>query len=152
MKPRGHYKPRKAPSKPTTIGQRIRSLRLHHGFTQAQVAKSLFTDQTTISAWERGKAEPSGAALAALCALFEVSRDYLESGKGLGKVTANSSSAANVAGGIQLYLDPLKIKGHAGGLVDMLSGQVQFATIQEMRDAMEDAVSTKKLVWVVRQK
>lgn len=150
MKTRGHYKPRKAPSKPTTIGQRLRSLRLHHGYTQAQVAKRLFTDQTTVSAWERGKAEPSGAALAALCTLFEVSRSALETGRGLDKAYPMPLMGTKAAERFRPVFDPLELDGKAGALVDIATGQVRPATLAELKKALDAAAKAMQPVWVVR--
>lgn len=133
-----------------TMGQRLRSLRLHHGFTQAQVAKRLFTDQTTISAWERGKAEPSGAALAALCALFEVSRVTLETGRGLDRAYPASSMGTKAPEGLRPTFDPSDLDGKPGALVDIATGQVRPATLAELKKALEAATKAKRPVWVVR--
>lgn len=150
MKPRGRYKPRKGPTKPTTLGQRLRALRLQHGLTQAQVAGRLFSDQTTVSAWERGKADPSGAALAALCSLFEVSRAALETGRGLDKAYPTASTNSMAAEGFRLAFDPLELNGKTGGLVDMATGQVRPATLAELKKALDAAAKAEQPVWVVR--
>ncbi|MBS1941285.1 MAG: helix-turn-helix transcriptional regulator [Bacteroidetes bacterium] len=150
MKPRGRYKPRKAPSKPTTLGQRLRALRLQHGLTQAQVAGRLFSDQTTVSAWERGKAEPSGAALAALCSLFEVSRTALETGRGLDKAYPSAQTNSKAAEGFRPAFDPLELDGKVGALVDIATGRVRPATLAELKKALDVAAKAKLPVWVVK--
>lgn len=39
--------------------EKIRALRESKGFSQTELAEALGVDQTTISAWENGKAEPT---------------------------------------------------------------------------------------------
>lgn len=41
------------------MGAKIRALREAKGMTQVELAEALGVDQTTISAWERGIAEPT---------------------------------------------------------------------------------------------
>lgn len=43
--------------------EKIRALRESKGMTQTELAEALGVDQTTVSAWERGVAEPTLANL-----------------------------------------------------------------------------------------
>lgn len=59
------------------IGQRIRDLRKKKRMSQTELAKSAGVSQTTVTAWETGKAEPSSSAVARLADIFNVTTDYL---------------------------------------------------------------------------
>lgn len=59
------------------IGQRIRDLRKQKKMSQSELAKIIGVTQTTITAWETGKAEPSSSAVANLADYFNVTTDYL---------------------------------------------------------------------------
>lgn len=59
------------------IGQRIRDLRKQKRMSQTELAKSAGVSQTTVTAWETGKAEPSSSAVARLADIFNVTTDYL---------------------------------------------------------------------------
>lgn len=48
------------------------------GWTQGQLGQALNTDQTAVSAWERDKVRPSGAALVAICKLMGLSVDAMD--------------------------------------------------------------------------
>ena len=80
MATRGPYESRPISGPPKSLGERIRSVRLSWGWTQGELGQAVNTDQTAVSAWERGIAEPSGAAMAALSALFGVTPECLETG------------------------------------------------------------------------
>ena len=56
---------------------RIKSLRQKKGFSQQELAKLLFVNQTAVSQWERGVTNPSTDTAIALASLFDVSVDYL---------------------------------------------------------------------------
>ena len=59
------------------IGQKIRDLRKQKRMSQTELAKSAGVSQTTVTAWETGKAEPSSSAVAKLADIFNVTTDYL---------------------------------------------------------------------------
>lgn len=59
------------------IGQRIRDLRKQKRMSQTELAKMLAVSQTTVTAWETGKAEPSSSAITSLADYFDVTTDYL---------------------------------------------------------------------------
>ena len=50
--------------------ENLKSLRKTKNLTQSQLAKILGVDQRTVSAWEKGVAEPSFSILAKLCEVF----------------------------------------------------------------------------------
>ena len=45
--------------------------------SQTELAKSAGVSQTTVTAWENNKAEPSSSAVAQLADIFNVTTDYL---------------------------------------------------------------------------
>lgn len=59
------------------IGQTIRDLRKLKKISQSELAKLIGVSQTTITAWETGKAEPSSSAVNSLADYFNVTTDYL---------------------------------------------------------------------------
>lgn len=60
-----------------TVGQRIKYLRKKNGVTQKELAKILYVSESTVSGWERGRAEPNIDFIVRLTALFHVSLNYL---------------------------------------------------------------------------
>lgn len=59
------------------IGQTIRDLRKLKKMSQSELAKVVGVSQTTVTAWETGKAEPSSSAISNLADYFNVTTDYL---------------------------------------------------------------------------
>lgn len=59
------------------IGQTIRDLRKEKRVSQTELAKIVGVSQTTVTAWETGKAEPSSSAVSNLADYFSVTTDYL---------------------------------------------------------------------------
>ncbi|MYZ04507.1 helix-turn-helix transcriptional regulator [Lactobacillus salivarius] len=59
------------------IGQTIRDLRKLKKMSQSELAKVVGVSQTTVTAWETGKAEPSSSAISSLADYFDVTTDYL---------------------------------------------------------------------------
>ena len=55
----------------------IRTARIAAGYTQAQVAELLGKAQTTVAAWETGRAMPPAPMIIELAKLYAVSSDYL---------------------------------------------------------------------------
>lgn len=59
------------------IGQTIKDLRRSKKLSQTDFAKIVGVSQTTVTAWETGKAEPSSSAITRIADYFNVSTDYL---------------------------------------------------------------------------
>ena len=57
--------------------ERLKELRLKRGLTQAEVAKHLKVDRTTLTKYETGEREPDLENLLTLASYFDVSVDYL---------------------------------------------------------------------------
>jgi len=63
------------------LGARIAALRRSRDMSQEQLAKALGISPSAVGMYEQGRREPSAATLVALAKLFEVSTDYLLTGK-----------------------------------------------------------------------
>ncbi|CUR42461.1 Transcriptional regulator [Limosilactobacillus reuteri] len=59
------------------IGNTIRELRKEKKMSQSELGKFIGVSQTTVTAWETGRAEPSSTFVSKLADLFNVSTDYL---------------------------------------------------------------------------
>lgn len=59
------------------IGEKIRRLRIQKGMSQARLGEALSVSQDTISLWETGKSLPDIETLVRICAIFDVTADYL---------------------------------------------------------------------------
>lgn len=66
-----------------TFGDQLRSQRLHHGFSQQELAEKLFVTSQTISKWENDLSEPGFEMVKALTQLFNISYDDLFSDQDL---------------------------------------------------------------------
>ncbi len=58
-------------------GERIRELRLGNNLTQKELAQKLGVDFRSVSFWETERYEPNISQIIKLCALFDVTADYL---------------------------------------------------------------------------
>ena len=58
-----------APLSTTSLGDRIKAVRLTWRWSQEEMAEALRVDQASISFWERDKIKPSGSAIVALVGL-----------------------------------------------------------------------------------
>lgn len=57
--------------------EKLAELRKASGFSQDELAERLGVSRQSVSRWETGQAEPSPENLRAMCALYQVSADYL---------------------------------------------------------------------------
>jgi DNA-binding transcriptional regulator YiaG len=68
----------KAPSKtPETLGGRVAAIRKSWGWTQGDIATRLRIKTASVSAWERGKAVPTGSSLISLAVLLNTTPEAL---------------------------------------------------------------------------
>jgi len=61
----------------TNFASRLKALRTKHGYTQAQLASLLEISTSAVGMYEQGRREPDNTLLKRICAIFEVSTDYL---------------------------------------------------------------------------
>ena len=59
------------------IGEKIRRLRIQKGMSQARLGETLSVSQDTVSLWETGKSLPDIETPVRICAIFDVTSDYL---------------------------------------------------------------------------
>lgn len=64
-----------APTTPTTLARLIKTARVDAGLTQVDLAAKIGTVQSTISAWESGKAKPNTAYILDLARATGTDRD-----------------------------------------------------------------------------
>lgn len=65
-----------------TLAERIKAIRSQYGITQGALAAALGVNQTAISAWEKGRNEPTATMLAKLANSYGISMDWLLIGDG----------------------------------------------------------------------
>ena len=63
------------------LGARIATLRRSAGWSQAELAQKLQISASAVGMYEQGRREPAVEQLVRMAALFEVSVDYLLTGK-----------------------------------------------------------------------
>ena len=63
------------------MGQRIALLRRHAGLSQAELAARMGISASAVGMYEQGRREPSVDALVMLSEIFQVSTDYLLTGR-----------------------------------------------------------------------
>ncbi len=61
----------------TTIGERIKSLRIENNLTQPQLAQAINVSKGLISLWENNINEPKASYIVRLSKFFKVSSDYI---------------------------------------------------------------------------
>jgi repressor LexA len=110
------------PSPDIAIGSRIKEIRLAKGLTQKEFADSLGIVQGFLSSLERGKKMPSDTLLIALCHLYEINSEWLQSGTGT--MFRNSSSEK---GSSSLFVTRTPLLKHiAKGFPNEIKGEDVF--------------------------
>ena len=64
------------------MNERIRELRNALGLTQQDFAKKIGVKRNTVATYEMGRSIPSTSAISLICEKFDVSEEWLRSGKG----------------------------------------------------------------------
>jgi transcriptional regulator with XRE-family HTH domain len=153
--PRGKYRPRKAPGAPHTAGERIRASRTALGLTQRELGEKLLTDQTTVSAWERGKSEKlAGPSLVALAMVLQTTPEALLTGAGWDRaVSGNSSDKANRAAepyaADLIHLPAAPSVGEAMWVSREAPEHHQAMEPREVQAELKKALHDGRPVWVV---
>jgi transcriptional regulator with XRE-family HTH domain len=80
MTRKGPYGLKTSSKPPESIGGRIAAIRKAWGWTQGDLAARLRLKTAAISAWERGKATPTGTSLISLAALLNTTPEALLEG------------------------------------------------------------------------
>lgn len=57
--------------------ERLRELRMRHGYSQSELAKAIGVERTRYNKWETTRSEPSFTVLVQIADFFNVTTDYL---------------------------------------------------------------------------
>jgi transcriptional regulator with XRE-family HTH domain len=144
---RGPYDSQTQFGAPTTLGERLKVLRVKAGLTQQQLAAALSTDQTLISTWERDRARPSAAALGALAQFFSSTPEALDSGEGFTLEAAAATATVSLS---PPELSALPDPGnHAVLLVDEQGGAPRPLEPFEALGILMEAIKVGRKAWIV---
>ena len=96
-----------------SFSENLKKLRKSYEISQKAFARELNVSQSTVASWETGAREPSIETLLSLSAFFNVSVDYLLSGRLRENVSDNEKNAygakkKNAAGGAKRVLEIYK--------------------------------------------
>lgn len=143
---RGPYDSQTLTGTPATLGERLKFLRVKAGLTQQQLAGELGTDQTLISTWERDRARPSAAALAALATRFGTTPETLDTGAGLDLETLPPPPPTFATPAVQDLPDP---GPHAVLLVDDQRPDPRPLEPFEAMGILMEAIKAGRKAWIV---
>ncbi len=143
---RGPYDSQTLTGTPGTLGERLKFLRVKAGLTQQQLASALGTDQTLISTWERDRARPSAAALAALAAHFGATVEALDTGEGLVMEDLPTPPTLHATPALQDLPDP---GTHAVLLVDDQRPEPRPLEPFEAMGILLEAIKAGRKAWIV---
>ena len=134
----------------STMGERIKAIRVSWRWSQEEMANALRVDQASISFWERDKIRPSGSAIVALSSLFRASTEALEGGIGFRIPDPPfSPELAKVDRKV-----PLSISLPIGGkelimVVDLGDGSSKDKPLSEAMMTLVQGVKDRRQTWVV---
>ena len=150
---RGAYLNPQQDGKPSTLGQRIRAIRVAWGWTQTTLAKALGSRQNVVSEWEKDISKPSGATLTALAKLVDLPVKALETGRGF---RIPEPPDAKPEGGLMSKRDVQSLKKLLPKLgegeilqVDTGSEDSELVQLQDALEAIRQAKNEGRSVWLV---
>jgi len=136
---------------PSTLGGRIKAVRTEWDWAQDELAEILRVDQASISFWERDKIKPSGAAMAALSALFRTTPEALETGqdfvfpKAPGRGEGKRKSRPLPRGvGLPMGQDPGQV-----AVVDLSTGDISAQELSEAMINLGQYTKDGRKIWIV---
>jgi transcriptional regulator with XRE-family HTH domain len=152
---RGAYGTRGRRPAPTTLGERLKFLRLAFGWSQKALASRLGVAQQSISNWEKDAVPPIGAARTHLALLLGIPWEALESG--IGFRVPDAPPSVNLAGEGLMATDeetkkPLVLPTAAEGegwVVEAGSGLSTPLDPKAVLREIEKALREGGSVWVV---
>ena len=140
-----------SPVLPTsTMGERIKAIRVSWRWSQEEMASALRVDQASISFWERDKIRPSGSAVVALASLFRTSTEALEVGAGF-RIPDPPSSPETAKADREVPLSislPVGVKDVIV-VVDLGDGSYKDLPLSEAMIALVQGVKDSRRSWVV---
>lgn len=152
---RGKYKPRSAPANPKTPGERIRAARRELNLTQKELGARLLTDQTTVSAWERGVSDKlAGPSLVALAQILQTTPEALLTGKGWelpasDPVDVRKNRAAEPYAANLVHLPVAPEAGQAIWMPRESPDEHQAMDPRQVQAELKKALAEGRPVWVV---
>lgn len=152
---RGAYGTKGRRPAPTTLGERLKSLRLAFGWSQKTLASRLGVAQQSVSNWEQDLVPPIGAARNHLALLLGIPWEALETGSGFR--VPDAPPAVTLAGEGLMATDeetkkPLLLPQASEGegwLVEAGSGESSPLDPKAALRAIETALGEGGSVWVV---
>ncbi|MCL1908165.1 MAG: helix-turn-helix domain-containing protein [Holophagaceae bacterium] len=136
----------------STLGGRIKTVRLAWGWAQEELAEILRVDQASVSFWERDKIKPSGSAMLALAALFRTTIDALETGgEGFRVPVAPSRGEGEIRSRTLPRGICLPVANQAGrvAVIDLISGGLTHQQLSEAMISLGQFVKDGRKVWIV---
>ncbi|MDR1840619.1 MAG: helix-turn-helix domain-containing protein [Holophagales bacterium] len=134
----------------STLGERIKAVRVAWDWPQEEMAEILRVDQASISFWERDKIKPSGSAIVTLAALFRTTIEALEKGENFVMPTAPGRgegirrSRALPRGVCLPVADPDKVT-----IVDFRDGGITAPQLSEAMISLGQYAKESRKVWIV---
>lgn len=86
-----------------SIGTKIKELRKSKKLSQAEFGKRIGVSQTTVTAWETGRAEPTSSYIASVADYFHVTTDYLLGRDGKEGNSVDTKDLAEIMDSIMTY-------------------------------------------------
>jgi len=134
----------------STLGERIKAIRMNWKWSQESMAEALRVDQASISFWERDKIKPSGSAIVALASLFRTSPQALEEGVGFRIPESPSSHGSPESGQEPARSVSLPMGGEAGVVVvDLGDGSFKDSVLSEAMMSLVQGLKDNRRVWLV---
>jgi transcriptional regulator with XRE-family HTH domain len=139
-----------APLALSSLGDRIKAVRLSWRWSQEEMAEALRVDQASISFWERDKIKPSGSAIVALASLFRTSTEALEGGSGF-KIPDPPShpESAKVDREFPRSVSLPATSEDVVMVVDLGDGSSKGKQLSEAMMSLVQGVKDSRRVWVV---
>lgn len=137
------------PSDFSSIGLRMREVRLQHNYSQSKVAAKLDINDRTYKFYELGKREVPLQIAIKFCKEFEIEIKWLSSGLGPKKAEGNDGLTALAA---EALLDALGIEISMGGRVlsnNMLAKQIDFVLQQSLMKGTSPRVEAEALAVII---
>ena len=135
----------------STLGKRIKAVRLAWDWAQEELAELLRVDQASISFWERDKIKPSGAAMIALAALFRTTVDALESGENFVLPVAPNRGKGSRKSRVLPRGVCLPVTDQSGrvAIIDLVSGGMTDPQLSEAMISLGQFAKDNRKVWIV---
>ncbi len=99
-----------------TIGQRIKFLRESLNLSQQEVADKTGISRGNISNYEKDRVSPAADTIIALCAYFDISSDWLLTGRERG---TNGNNVENIVDALESKGSYIKVSGEEGQIIRM---------------------------------